>query len=47
MSEPEVILPRELTDISDEVRNVPPPPSAQTCPRRTLFASPTRTPTPG
>ena len=26
MSEPEVILPRELTDISDEVRDVPPPP---------------------
>jgi RimJ/RimL family protein N-acetyltransferase len=25
MSEPEVILPRELTDISDEVRDVPPP----------------------
>ncbi|MGZ4577373.1 MAG: GNAT family N-acetyltransferase [Mycobacterium sp.] len=26
MTEPEVILPRELTDISDEVRAVPPPP---------------------
>jgi len=26
MSEPETILPRELTDIPDEVRNVPPPP---------------------
>ena len=26
MSEPEVILPRELTDISDEVRDVSPPP---------------------
>jgi len=26
MSEPEVILPRELIDISDEVRGVPPPP---------------------
>jgi RimJ/RimL family protein N-acetyltransferase len=27
MSDDEPILPRELTDISDEVRNVPPPPS--------------------
>ena len=26
MREPEVILPRELTDIGDEVRRVPPPP---------------------
>jgi RimJ/RimL family protein N-acetyltransferase len=26
MSEPETVLPRELTDIPDEVRNVPPPP---------------------
>lgn len=27
MTEPEVILPRELTDLPDDVRNVPPPPS--------------------
>jgi lysine N-acyltransferase len=27
MGGPEVILPRELTDLPDEVRNVPPPPS--------------------
>jgi hypothetical protein len=26
MGEPEVILPRELTDITDEVRDVPLPP---------------------
>jgi lysine N-acyltransferase len=29
MSEREVILPRELTEISDEVRNVPPPPTPE------------------
>ena len=29
MSEPEVILPRELTYISDEVRDVPPPPAPE------------------
>ncbi|OBG26602.1 GNAT family N-acetyltransferase [Mycobacterium sp. E3198] len=32
MSEPEVILPRELTDITDEVRNVPPPPGVAEVP---------------
>jgi RimJ/RimL family protein N-acetyltransferase len=32
MSEPEVILPRELTDIGDDVRSVPPPPSVAEVP---------------
>ena len=32
MSEPEVILPRELTDIDDEVRRVPPPPGTAEVP---------------
>ncbi len=37
MSEPGVILPRELTDISDEVRNVPPPPGAAEVPAPYAF----------
>ncbi|HTY34887.1 GNAT family N-acetyltransferase [Mycobacterium sp.] len=37
MAEPDVILPRELTDISDEVRNVPPPPSAAEVPAPYAF----------
>jgi RimJ/RimL family protein N-acetyltransferase len=37
MSEPEVILPRELTDISDEVANVPPPPSTAEAPEPYAF----------
>ncbi|BBX65957.1 siderophore biosynthesis protein [Mycobacterium saskatchewanense] len=37
MSDPEVILPRELTDISDEVRRVPPPPSAADVPEPYAF----------
>lgn len=32
MSEPEAILPRELTDLSDEVRIVPPPPGVAEVP---------------
>lgn len=32
MTETEPILPRELTDLSDEVRNVPPPPSSPQVP---------------
>ena len=37
MSPPEVILPRELTDITDEVRRVPPPPSAADVPEPYAF----------
>lgn len=35
--EPEVILPRELTDLTDEVRNVPPPPSQPEVPAPYAF----------
>ena len=37
MSEPEVILPRELTDIGDEVRSVPPPPGVAEVPEPYAF----------
>jgi RimJ/RimL family protein N-acetyltransferase len=37
MSEPEVILPRELTDIGDEVRSVPPPPGTAEVPEPYAF----------
>ncbi len=37
MTEAEPILPRELTDISDEVRNVPPPPGAAQVPEPYAF----------
>ena len=37
MSEPEVILPRELTDIADDVRTVPPPPSIAEVPEPYAF----------
>ncbi|OBK44330.1 GNAT family N-acetyltransferase [Mycobacterium sp. 1081908.1] len=37
MSEPEVILPRELTDISDEVRRVPAPPGVAEVPAPYAF----------
>ncbi|MCV7444234.1 siderophore biosynthesis protein [Mycobacterium paraense] len=37
MSEAEVILPRELTDISDEVRSVPPPPGVAEVPAPYAF----------
>jgi lysine N-acyltransferase len=37
MSEPEVMLPRELTDIGDEVRSVPPPPGTAEVPEPYAF----------
>lgn len=37
MSEPEVILPRELTDIGDDVRIVPPPPGIAKVPEPYAF----------
>src|SRR5947209_8713609 len=36
-AEPEVILPRELTDLPDEIRNVPPPPSEAEVPAPYAF----------
>ncbi|KZS55464.1 GNAT family N-acetyltransferase [Mycobacterium ostraviense] len=37
MSEPDVILPRELTDLPDEVRNIPPPPAKPEVPEPYAF----------
>ncbi|KZS66704.1 MAG: acetyltransferase [Mycobacterium pseudokansasii] len=37
MSEPDVILPRELTDLPDEVRNIPPPPAQPEVPEPYAF----------
>lgn len=37
MTQPEVMLPRELTDVSDEVRSVPPPPGAAEVPEPYAF----------